>query len=790
MLLNQPLTLVLDDYHTINNQAIHNQLTWLLDHAPQAFRLVLISRTEPPMPLARWQAAGRLNTILVDELRFNNSDIHRFFHTTMQLDLAADVLASLAARTEGWIAGLQLAALSLQGQPELTMSEGLDSSVSNQRALFDYFSHEVLQQQPSAIQQFLLQTAILDQLCEPLCAAVTDHGATAGMLDYLERSHLFVVALDRKHHWYRYHQLFRESLLHHAKQQWGAAGIAQLHKRASCWFEQAGYPAEAINHALAAADFERAGRLIAKIGFRMLWRGEHTILKGWLHALPATIIEHNAYLCLWSAWLLVEQNQLEASGYYLSLIDELLSHTMSDEAAETRAIDGHRKALQASIARRRGDMPTTLALTHQALNALPRDSALLRSMITRNLCAGYIISGDTVAAEAALHQALCEQELLEASIASDHHHPSERQHAHTIRLLLWIETTSLRWLQGQFHAAADLYRQTLHLAREQHQHAVSAIACVNLGQILRQWNNLAEAREYLQQGIGYSLNVGADVTRRNGLIELARIQQAHGEPAQALATMAQAVALAQTLPSPRGLLWATTWQARLQLAQGDLAAATRWAQEYQRLANPFPQFNIYDAEDLTLARILIAQGQHQQASALLEQLLPAYQAAGRLPSVIEVYLLQALNLAAQQDWSVAGRVLIQALRLAEPENYLRLFVDEGPALSNLLVQIEPQVQATLRQYVQRLLVVCELPRSTTPEQLSPIYRLIEPLSERELTVIRLLAAGFSNQEIAQQLVVTLNTIKTHLKNIYSKLAVTSRTQAIARARRLNLIANP
>ena len=788
--LVQPLTLVLDDYHTINNRLIHTDLTLLIDHAPSLFQLVLISRTEPPIPLARWRAAGRLSTILVGDLRFRKPEIHTFLRTIKQVDLPDETLAILEARTEGWIAGLQLISLSMQDQNPLPIADMLKTIADSQRAIFDYFTQEVLDQQSMAVQQFLLQTAILDQLSEPLCSAVVDQGALAahprtesGLLDYLERSNLFVVALDPDRHWYRYHQLFRESLLRRAKQQLGSTGLAQLHGRASGWVEQAGFPAEAINHALAAADFGRAGALIAAIGFRLLWSGESSMVKRWLHALPAAVIEGNAYLCLWSAWILVAQNQLVASEYYLGLIMQLLPPTIDNEA-EGLEVYGHFKALQANIARRRGDMPTALILTNQALSALPHDSAMLRSLITRNLCAGYIISGDTVAAEAALYQALREQELLEAYGS----HSTEQHHVRTVRLLLWVETTSLRWLQGRLHAAADLYRQTLHLACDQHQHAVSAIACVNLGQILRQWNQLDEASAYLQQGNAYSLKVGADVTRRNGLIELARIQQACGEPAQARATMAQAVELAQTLQSTRGLLWATTWQARLQLAQGDLAAAARWASEYQQQANPFPQFNLYDAEDLTLVRVLIAQAQFHQATVMLDRLLPSYKLTGRLPSVIEVYLLQALTLAAQSKWSDASDMLIQALLLAEPEDYIRLFVDEGTVLTNLLLQVEPQVQGTLHQYVQRLLAASGINLMTMPVSPST-YPFIEPLSERELAVVRLLAAGFSNQEIAHTLIVTLNTIKTHLKNIYAKLIVTSRTQAIARARSLNLISH-
>ncbi|MCA0350660.1 MAG: LuxR C-terminal-related transcriptional regulator [Chloroflexi bacterium] len=791
--LNQRLTLVLDDYQTISDPTIHRDLAWLIDHAPAEFQLVLLSRSEPPLPLARWRVAGHLHELLVDTLRFSKAEISTFLGLTMQLELPDETLANLETRTEGWIAGLQLLTLSIHGQNPLATIDLLATISVNQRAIFDYFTQEILQHQPLAVQQFLLQTAILDRLSEALCQAVIDPlvlaalpASTAGLLDNLERSNLFVQALDPKQHWYRYHQLFRESLLQSAEQHLGKHGMAQLHGRASVWFEQAELFTEAINHALAASDFVRAGALIASIGFRLLLSDQSALVQAWLQALPTAVIEQNVQLCLWSAWILVSQNQLAATNHYLSLITKLLAD-MNAEDEQTASVNGHLRALQANIARRQGDMAQALALTNQALSSLANDNALLRSVITRNLCAGYLVSGDTVAAEQALQQALREQELLELRVSAGDVHPSERQYARTVRLLLWIETTSLRWLQGQLHAAADLYRQTFHLSREQHQHSVSAIACVNLGQILRQWNNLAEAREFIQQGNSYSQQIGADVTHRNGLIELARIQQACGEREQARTTMAQAVELAQ---STRGLLWATTWQARLQLAQGDLAAAIRWAQAYQRQANAFPQFNLYDVEDLTLARVLIAQGQVSQACALLDLLLPACQTAGRLPSVIEVYLLQALALAANNDWAAASNQLLQALRLAEPEGYIRLFVDEGTLLADLLVRIEPQVQGTLRQYIQRLLVACGLSITSEPYIFGAnLGSFIEPLSERELEVIRLLAAGFSNQAIAYQLVVTLNTIKTHLKNIYGKLAVSSRTQAIARARSLNLISH-
>ncbi|HEY1012946.1 MAG TPA: LuxR C-terminal-related transcriptional regulator, partial [Herpetosiphonaceae bacterium] len=446
---------------------------------------------------------------------------------------------------------------------------------------------------------------------------------------------------------------------------------------------------------------------------------------------------------------------------------------------------------RASLARRRGDLAAARELSHAALAGLPAEAHLLRSIAARNLCAGYLYSGDTFAAEEALAEAWIQQELLEARIPRQADRRTRSRDARAIRLALQLEGTSLRLMQGWLHEAAALYRELIASASAAHDHARAAIACGGLGQILREWNDLTAARELFEQSLGHAAKIEAPATARNSLINLALTQHALDRPAEAWATMERAVELARSMAHPGALIWATSWQTRLALLQGRRDDARRWALGYRRHQHAFPEANLYDIEDLTMARALLgADGSPaaiDEADAILAAMLPRAEAAGRAPIVIEILLLQALSCEARQPgarWGAPAQApLRRALDLAAPEGYVRLFADLGPPMLALLRTASRRGSAP-QEAIRRILAAAERKHTLGGE---PDPEEPEALSPREREVLQLLAAGRSNQEIAELLTVSLNTVKSHLKNIYAKLGAGSRTRALAIAHGRRLI---
>ncbi|HEU5099238.1 MAG TPA: protein kinase [Roseiflexaceae bacterium] len=811
--LSEDVAVVLDDYHHIAAPPIHDALVFLLDHLPAHMHLLIATRADPPLPLARLRVRGELAELRAAELRFTADEAAAFLNQVMGLGLTADAIAALEARTEGWIAGLQLAALSLQGRTD--RAEFIQAFSGSHRYILDYLAEEVLGRQPAHLKTFLLQTSILDRLSGPVCDAVlglttTDDrrptseaaaDAVVGnpwsvvdsysrlILDELERANLFLIPLDEQRQWYRYHQLFAD-MLRSRLQQDQPELVPKLHRRASAWYEQHGLAEAAVEHALVADDFPQAARLIKANTAPVLLRGEVVTLLRWLQALPADVVRDQPRLGLSQAWALLVNGQLDAVEPQLQAVEHRLQREVP--SVEVQDMLGVVAAIRATIAATLGDLPRASDLVQQALASLRPDNVRVRGIVA-------VIQGDTAwwrGDSCTAQQAYTEASQLGRAAAN----------------LALVETAlhglaQVQLIQGQLRAAAAIYRQALQLATERAGRRLpAAVALIGLGELLREWNDLDGALQHVRDGIELGTQGGNAITLLHGHLTLARVYQALGDAERANAMIAQAEPIAHAFGGPIYPAQVAASQARLWLAQGNLAAASQWAVAHQaalitdmaeQRKGVAPLSPLREFELLTLAQVYLAEGRPEEAGRLLGQRLPAAEAAGWMHSVIEILILQALALQLQGSASVALTALARALALAEREGYIRLFVDAGTPLLDVLMQVcaaqQPGSLAVVRAvspaYVDTLLAACggaTSPRSeVTPVPLG--QPLVEPLSERELEVLRLLATGRSNREIAQQLVVALGTVKRHTNNLYGKLAVGSRTQAIAKARALRLL---
>jgi LuxR family maltose regulon positive regulatory protein len=750
-----PLVLVLDDYHLIEAQPIHSALAFLLDHLPPQMHLIIAGRADPPLPLARLRGRGQLTELREADLRFTSDEAAVFLNEVMGLGLSAGDVATLAARTEGWIAGLQMAALSMQGREDIPGF--IAAFTGSHRYILDYLIEEVFQQQPADVQDFLLKTSILDRFTAPLCDTVTEREDSHDMLPSLERANLFIVPLDESRQWYRYHRLFADLLRHRLDMVCGSKRVALLHAQASQWYETNGFPADAVHHALAAHDWERAATLVHDVSGSLMIRGEVTTLVGWLQALPDEVVHARPRLCLECSWPLILTGQLDAAESYLGQAEQ----AAQDDAAFLGGI----VAAQAYIARTRGDARRTIELSQRALTLLPQDDLSSRSIVALNLGLAHWHRGHLAEAE----QALTEAD--HAALQSGNNH---------VRLMALGTLGPIQAAQGKLHQATVLCRQAIRLGE---QSPAIALAHNELSALLYEWNDLEAAADHLRRGIELSQRSGNVELQTGGYRMLACLKQAQGDASGALAALQEAHQLARDHDvTPFVHARNAACHAQIALAQDDVATAVHWAEQVTEDADAFP---LYPFLRLTPARLLLAQNQKAAAAEQLEALYDKAVRAGWQFGVVEVRALQAL---AAPTLTAALTFLAEALTLAQPEGYVRTFVDKGEPMATLLR--EAASQGIAPEYASKLLAACGVSEYGGMEVPPPSLHtqpLIEPLSERELEVLQLLADGLTNQEIAQALCVSVNTVKTHLKNIYGKLGVHSRREAAAKARELNLL---
>jgi LuxR family transcriptional regulator, maltose regulon positive regulatory protein len=785
--------LVMDDYHLAASKEVDIAVTFLLEHLPPQMHLVITTREDPNLPLARLRVRGQLTELRAADLRFTSSEAAEFLKQVMGLTLSTEDVLILEARTEGWIAGLQLAALSMQGQEDIPGF--IQAFAGDHRYIVDYLVEEVLQRQPESIRNFLLQTAILDRLNGSLCEAVTSQPGGKARLETLQRGNFFLIALDDKRYWYRYHHLFADVLqIHLLAEQ--PDQVPALHRRASEWYQQNGSAADAIRHALAGGDFERAAGLIELAVPAMSRSRQEATLLGWLKALPDELLHYRPVLSV--AYV----QMLNASGKFEGVEDrlrnaELWLDTTADRrarqdapAAEMVVVDDeafHRlpgtiAITRAGLALARGDVAETVTYARRAL-----DLAAEEDHLTRGAAAGFLGLASWTSGE------------LEAAHRTYADGMMSLQKAGNISDVINGATTlaAIRIAQGRLHDAMRTYEQALQLAIEQGTPALLGTAdmYVGMSELEREHNDLRAARQHLLRSKEQGEHTGFAQNRYRWRVAMARILETQGDLHGALDLLDEAGRLYMSDFSPN-VHPIAAWKTRVWVAQGRLADALGWARE-QGLSVQDDLRYVREFEHITLARVLLAQYRNYRADrsivdaiGLLERLLGAAQEGGRMGSGIEILILEALAHQAQGDNSAALVPLQQALTLAEPEGYIRIFLDEGPLMARLLR--EAATHGILPGYTSKLLAAFEEQgqerASASPISESPTSQsLIEPLSQRELEVLRLFKTELSGPEIARELTIALSTVRTHTESIYSKLNVKTRRAAVIRAIELNLI---
>ena len=768
------MDLVLDDYHLVDGPEIADDVAFLLKHLPPDVHLVISTRADPALPLARLRARGELVEVRAADLRFTLEEVTAYLNDVVGLDLDAPEIAALEGRTEGWIAALQLAALSLQGRDDA--AGFIAGFAGNDRYVVDYLVEEVLGRQPEAVRSFLLDTSILDRLSGPLCDAVTGGSDGKAVLESLERSNLFVIALDDSRHWYRYHHLFADVLRAHLLEE-RPDDLAALHRRAADWYAAAGEPVPAVRHALDAGDVERAADVIERSAIGLLRQRQEATVRGWLDDIPYDVVRRRPVLAMGFIGALMSRNDVETVGSRLDDLERLMADPPANmvvlDEVELARVPGALETYRAALALVAGDREGTV--THA-------DLAIARAAPGDDL---------TVAAAAALAGL--------ASWAGADLEAAHRGYAAAVRGLeragnisdvlgCSITLGDLRVTQGRLGDALRTYEEALRLAAD---HEVdeplrgTADMVVGLSQIAFERDDLGATAAHLLRVDSLGERLGLPQFPYRWRVARARLREAEGDLAGAVTLLEEAerVYVGDYSPNVRPVAAQRT---RVLVAQGRIDEALDWART-QHLAPDDELEYVREYEHVTLARILMHQPDAsgtalRTARGLLDRLRVAAEEGGRFGSLIEILTLQALAHHAEhspRDVSGALTPLVRALRLAEPEGHVRVFVGEGAPMAALL-------EALVRQdpswpYPRR--VVAGTHRAPS----GPVGRsLVDPPSARELDVLRLLATDLDGPEIARRLHISLNTVRTHTKNIYAKLGVNSRRAAVTKARGLGL----
>ena len=777
------IVLVLDDYHVIDARDVQDAMAFLLDHLPPRLHVAIASRTDPALPLARLRARGELVETRAAELRFTPDEAAAYLNEMMGLQLTARDVAALEGRTEGWIAALQLAALSMQGRDDV--AGFIAGFTGDDRYVVDYLAEEVLQRQSDRVQTFLLQTSILGRLSGPLCDAVTGQGGGKAMLEALDRGNLFLVPLDDRRRWYRYHHLFADvlqaRLLDEQPDQ-----VPDLHQRASAWYQQNGEPAVAIGHALAAGDFERAADLAELEIPAMSRTRQEAMVRGWLEVIPDEVVRVRPVLSVGFAGALLSVGELEGVESRLRDAERWLDVTTGTDARsvarsaemvvadeeEYRRLPAMIELYRAALALARADVPGTVRHARGALDLALADDHLCRAGASGILGLASWASGDLEAGHSAYAE--CMAGLRRAGHIAD-------------TFGCAVALADIRLVQGRLGEAMRTYEQALQRVPEQGGPVLRGTADMYVGMsgVHRERNDLHTATQQLLRSQELGEHTGLPQNRYRWRVAMARIRRAEGDLDGALDLLneAERVYVGDFFPNVRPV---PALRARIWIAQGRLGDALGWARE-QGLSVDDDLSYLREFEHITLARVLMARYQDERAERsvheairLLDRLLRAAEEGERAGSVIEILVLRALAYQRHGDIPAALSCLERAVTLAEPEGYVRVFADEGPPMASLL-RVAAR-QQTVGNYVRQLLAAV-----TETEQNGPVKQaLIEPLSERELDVLRLLGTELDGPAIARELMVSLNTVRTHTKHIYAKLAVTNRRAAVRRAAELDL----
>ena len=739
------LILGLDDYHVINNVAIHQQISFLLEHLPANIHLVLITREDPLVPIAGLRAKNQVLEIRQDRLRFTVKETDDFMYQVMQLKLTDAEIHALEQRTEGWIAGLQLVGITLQGLKD--KGSFIQEFTGSSRFILDYLMEEVVNRQPGNVRDFLLQTSILERLCGPLCEAVTGQRDASELLKKLDQGNMFIVPLDNSQTWYRYHHLFAE-LLRHQQQSGLPVDTITLHQRASQWFETAGYLPEAIQHTLQAGDWTKAAALIGRVNDGMFKRGEIVTVIGWLEKLPEQFTFSQPELCMAYAWALLLTEKYAKAGIVLAKAQKIAS---SDSFYQGQVANG-----QAYLARAVGDNLGVIRSSQMALSLLPEDDHSRRGSLLMNLGIVYWHEGNLEQAEKTLVDGQEKSAL------------SNNLYAQLTCEVFLARTLASR---GFIREAATKYQSVLQRGS---QVPISTLAYFDLGALHYEWNELDKAELFIQQGMDLGRRTRNVEFQVAGLIVQAYVWLARQDWTAAASIADQAYALGENFSAQTRARCAAC-QAHVALAVGDLKNARHWLEQFHGNVDSHPFFRF---SGLLQARLLIAQG-HLEAAA--DELKLRYETAFQAGWGYALAAIRARQALAAGSSQTGLDYLADALRMAEPEGYVRTFTDAGLGLIPILR--DAAQQGITPGYVKRILTSMDTHPSAPASTRS---MLVEPLSEREIEVLRLVTAGLSNREIAGKLFISPGTAKTHVHNLYGKLGVRSRIQAAARAKELGL----
>ena len=765
--VSHPIILVLDDYHLIEDEDIHEGLIFVLDHMPSNLHLILTTRSDPPLPLSRLRGRRQLVEMRQAELAFTLEETTRFLNDLMKLELSADAVNALAERTEGWITGLQMAAVSMQGRRDV--AGFVQAFTGSNRFVLDYLMEEVWQQQSPEIQDFLMKTAVLDELTGPLCDALMDDATNSQeILAFLDRTNLFVIPLDDDRRWYRYHHLFVELL----RQRLSSTQLDlenQLHHRAGEWYAENGRIATAIDHFLQATSYEKAADLIEQVAENYLMRSEVDTLLHWINAVPENWVRERPLLFVYQAGALL------INGQSLVAIESQLEAAM--EGSDGTA-SGEVNVMRSLMAAFRGDPEESRMLSELALRYLPTANRFLRSLVSQNMALAYALHGDV--------QSVIDKLMEAVNLSEDAGN-------------IMSQVISLSHV-GEFHIAGgrlreaqDVYQQCIALAVDEKQRPlpIAGIPKMGLGQLYREWNEFDKAEELIQGGLALIQRWG-EMGALEGYIWLSRLRRSQGnfDAAQKALNQANRIAVGFDASLMDDYIVGID-QAQLDIQQGRLETAVSWVKSTGLIEKTLENtpYHLWELGRITLIRLYIAQQSFSTALNMLSDLIPRAKRLGRIDAIIDALGLQAIALSRTKQMDKAFASLQEALTLAEPENYIRIFLDKGEQMVGLLVEfLQKSRPAELQTYVQKILSYQVSGISSQQKEASSA--LVEPLSERELEVLQLIAAGHTNREIADRLVVAISTIKTHINNIYGKLGVTRRTHAISRAKQLNLLPPP
>ena len=747
--LKEPAILVLDDYHTITNSLIHEMLEYFLEHQPRQAHLVIITRSDPLLPLARLRARRQMVEIRASDLRFTEEEAGHFFNQSMQLVLEEEDIHSLEMRTEGWAVGLQLAALALKKLPN--PQNFVETFRGSHRYVLDYLAEEVIRQQRDDIREFLIQTSILERFNAESCEAITGYPDSQGLLSELEQANLFLIPLDDDRVWYRYHHLFADFL----RTELSKTETEKLYRKAALWHEQNDLLSEAVQYAIASGDLEFLADVIDRGLIKdAIWSGGNlTLYAAWLDVLHPQAFQSRPALSLNASRILYLLGRFDLAEKQIDQTEQTL-HALpsSPEKEQMLALASLYRGAIASV---RGDTQQAIEQITFAQERLPQEHHLQHARGFFSLGLAYELSGQT---------ALAVQNYLKSS--------EEAQSAGVLFLAIHAlgAAVQVQISQGQLHRAEQACQQAIQIAGGKRLPPLGLAESI-LGSIALERNDLAAAEEFLQNGIALSRRGGLIDDVILGLSYLARLHAYQGRVSNAFDAVQEANTIIQGFGVERMSMIAAAHIANLQLLTGQEGAATQWAVKYQAVRAGQP----HEFADLTLVRVLLKTGDRENVPSILDALLKRGQAQGRVRTCMEVMILMALSHRAEKDIPAALDWLSQALGLAAPEGFIRIFLDEGTALLDLL----PKARQAAPQLVDAILGSLQAESGK-----SPLDQLPDPLSEQELRVLGLIVAGNSNQEIADELVISVGTAKWHVHNILQKLGVSNRSQAIARAREL------